>query len=91
MPLEGHWKRTNTPLHAFATLNDPQFVEAARNLAQTTLQAGDKPEARIDFMAKRLLARSFSAEEIPVGVERMYFPIAEIADEDVAAEPAKGE
>src|SRR5262249_2863943 len=29
------------------------------------------------------------AEELPVGVERMDFPIAEVADENVAAEPAK--
>src|SRR4030095_10962846 len=31
------------------------------------------------------------AEASPVGVESMYAPIAEIAAQDVAAEPAKGE
>jgi hypothetical protein len=60
-------ERTDTPLQALVTLNDPQFVEAARFLAQTTLQhGGDKPEAGIDFMAKRVLCRPLRAEETQV-------------------------
>jgi hypothetical protein len=60
-------ERTNTPLQALVTLNDPQFVEAARWLAQTTLkEAGDKDEGRIDFMAWRLLCRPLRAEEMKV-------------------------
>jgi hypothetical protein len=60
-------ERTNTPLQALVTLNDPQFVEAARHLAQLTLkQGGAKAEDCIDFMARRLLARPLRAEEVPV-------------------------
>jgi len=65
-------ERTNTPLQALVTLNDPQFVEAARALAQTTLKtpaanAGGSPEAaRVDFIAKRLLCRPLRAEELKI-------------------------
>jgi hypothetical protein len=34
--------RTNTPLQALVTLNDPQFTEAARNLAQRIVKEGGK-------------------------------------------------
>jgi hypothetical protein len=57
-------ERTDTPLQALVTLNDPQFVEAARHLAQSALKnGGATPEARIDFLARRLLSRPFRAEE----------------------------
>jgi len=60
-------ERTDTPLQALVTLNDPQFVEAARYLAQRALkERADKPESRIDFLARQLLARPFSAEETRV-------------------------
>jgi hypothetical protein len=57
-------ERTNTPLQALVTLNDIQFVEAARVLAQSALkEGGDKTQARLDFMAKRLMARPLSPDE----------------------------
>lgn len=60
-------ERTNTPLQALVTLNDPQFVEAARHLAQRALKEGGATmESRIDFLARRLLARPFRAEETQV-------------------------
>jgi hypothetical protein len=60
-------ERTNTPLQALVTLNDPQFVEAARHLATNALKhGGAKAEDRIDFIARRLLSRPFTAEELQV-------------------------
>jgi Protein of unknown function (DUF1553)/Protein of unknown function (DUF1549)/Concanavalin A-like lectin/glucanases superfamily/Planctomycete cytochrome C len=60
-------ERTNTPLQALVTLNDPQFVEAARALAQSALKpAGQNSDARIDFIARRVLARPFRHEELAV-------------------------
>ncbi len=56
-------ERTNTPLQALVTLNDPQFVEAARRLAELTLKSSPSPEGRLQFMASRLLARPLTAEE----------------------------
>ena len=57
-------ERTSTPIQALVTLNDPQFVEAARNLAERALkQGGDKDAARIDFMAERLIARPLNSAE----------------------------
>jgi hypothetical protein len=60
-------ERTDTPLQALVTLNDPQFVEAARHLAELALHAsGQQNSAGIDVMARRLLARPFAADEMRV-------------------------
>lgn len=57
-------ERTNTPLQALVTLNDPQFVEAARRLAERALiEAVPTDSDRIDYLAHRLLARPFTAPE----------------------------
>ena len=57
-------ERTDTPLQALVTLNDPQYIEAARTLAQKTLLEGGKTDAaRFDFLANRLLARPFTTAE----------------------------
>jgi hypothetical protein len=60
-------ERTDTPLQALVTLNDPQFVEADRHVAQRAIKEGGvKSESRIDFIARRLLARPLRPEEVQV-------------------------
>jgi hypothetical protein len=57
-------ERTNTPLQALVTLNDPQFVEAARQLAQNALKANGGDDAkRVDFVARRVLSRPLNVKE----------------------------
>jgi mono/diheme cytochrome c family protein len=55
--------RTNTPLQALVTLNDPQFIEAARVLAAAVLEQGSELESRLNFLSKRVLARTLTDEE----------------------------
>jgi hypothetical protein len=50
-------QRTNTPLQALVTMNDVQWVEAARGLAQRVIKSGGtKPTERIRLMSEILLS-----------------------------------
>ncbi len=65
--------RTNTPLHALATLNDPTYVEAARALAQRVLATPDDA-ARLDLAVRLVLGRRPTGEERTIllaGVNRL--------------------
>jgi len=60
-------ERTNTPLQALVTLNDPQFIEAARVLSARILQEpASGTDARLDRLARQILARPFAPAEIEV-------------------------
>jgi mono/diheme cytochrome c family protein len=57
-------ERTDTPLQALVTLNDEQYIEAARHLGELALKnGGDSNESRLDYIANRVLSRPFTAQE----------------------------
>ncbi|MBN8824844.1 MULTISPECIES: DUF1553 domain-containing protein [unclassified Spirosoma] len=73
-------QKTNTPLQALVTLNDPQFVEAARVLAQRIGQqdAGKQDERKvINDLFKAVISRPARAEEVTL-MQQLY--AEELAD-----------
>jgi hypothetical protein len=57
-------ERTNTPLQALLLMNDPQFVEAARSLAQRAARDVSKEESRAKYMFRLCTAREPNDTEL---------------------------
>ena len=57
---------TSTPLQALVLLNDVQYVEPARVLADRVLKSGSSVGARIDEAFKRLAGRPATAKEAAI-------------------------
>jgi hypothetical protein len=56
-------ERTDTPLQALVTLNDTQYVEAARNLAARAVHSSKNFDARLDAITEPLLGRPMAPDE----------------------------
>jgi len=54
---------TNTPLQALAAMSDPQFVEAARRLAECALRESSSFDRRLDLITRHILARNMREPE----------------------------
>jgi len=79
--------RTNTPLQALVLLNDIQFVEAARVLAERAMKQGGKtPEQRISFAFRSATARKPKSDELQVLVELYKKRLAAYRKDPKAAE-----
>lgn len=60
-------ERTNTPLQALVLLNDPQFVEAARVLADRAIRSGgDSPTQRLAFAFRLSTSRRPNEREMEI-------------------------
>lgn len=58
--------QTSTPLHALTTLNDPTWVEAARNLATRAMQETQNPGDQLQWISGRILSRALSPREFEI-------------------------
>lgn len=56
--------RTNTPLQALVTLNDPVYVEAAQLFARNMIRASDSTDGRLIYAFRTALIRDPSAAEV---------------------------
>jgi hypothetical protein len=58
--------RSNTPLQALTTLNEPLFVECARALARNIVDHGGDDAERMTYAVRRCLSRNPTAPELAI-------------------------
>jgi hypothetical protein len=56
--------RTNTPLQALVTLNDPVYVEAAQALSRQMISVGTTPQEKVTHAFRRALIRDPNPAEL---------------------------
>jgi mono/diheme cytochrome c family protein len=56
-------QRTDTPLQALVLMNDPQWLEASRHLAERVIHESPNADLRLDALGEILLARPWEPKE----------------------------
>lgn len=85
--------RTNTPLQALVTMNDPVYVEAAQGLARRVLREGGSPDdERVRYALRLCTGRSPSVEQVApltalLNEERKHYRADRMAAKQLATEP----
>lgn len=84
-------ERTNTPLQALTILNDPQFVEAARKLAEELVPLAESDEsAAFDRLSRSVLSRPMTSREIDIVQESHTDLLAHYSERPEAAKELIG-
>lgn len=84
-------ERTNTPLQALLLLNEPQFVESARVLAERSMREGSpSPETRIRSLFKRAVGRAPDEREVQELVSAYQDFLAAYSKDPTAAQKLIG-
>lgn len=78
--------RSNTPLQALTTLNEPLFVESAQNLAERTLREGGSTDAdRLAYAFRLCVARSPRPDEVSILANIVQQQRKKLADQPAQA------
>jgi len=83
----GSRSRTNTPLQALVTLNDPQFVEAARAFAERIIrEGGPSAKDRVRFAVRVALGRTATDKEVTLLAKLATVQAARFTDDPKKAD-----
>jgi hypothetical protein len=84
--------RTNTPLQAFVTMNDPVYVECSQALARRLIvEGGATPESRVRFGLELCLGRPASEKQIAPLTQLFTTELGEYSRNDADAKAAAGD
>jgi hypothetical protein len=84
-------ERTNTPMQALLLLNETQYVECARRLAERAMtEGGATLDTRLQYLVKLVLARPATSKELPVLKETFEAQLAHYTEAPAEAEKLIG-
>ena len=77
-------QRTDTPLQALVLMNDPQWLEASRHLAERILKESQQTDTRLNALSEILLSRPWGQREKAI-LEKALTRFATVYGQDTAS------